>query len=415
MKAYIYGLGKGKQALDRCLIRNSVDIIAYIDRYKAKETRLYEGIPVMSAEEILAGYDAVIITLMQYADIREELCDLGVPDEKIICFYSFDDAACSDYWECIDGFKWRTELMWKNYTEIVMPTIRNYPYELYAAKLTAHQELPSIVPVKKTVEIIRKEGKSLARFGDNEFEQICGRRRVNYQAVNSDLGTRLRKVLDSNLDNLLIAIADNYGSLEKYTDDAASAIRQYLGRGTTRAEHMQLLDMSRTYYDAYLSRPYLIYRNKEEAGARFRDVRNIWTNQDILIVEGEHTRFGVGNDLMENAKSVQRILTLDKNCFDVYDNLIRKVKEYSRDKLVLIILGPVATVMAYDLAKEDFWALDIGQLDVEYEWYLRQVTERCGIAYKTVSEVPEYDDIETDPGADYIRKYRSEIVESVTE
>lgn len=305
--------------------------------------------------------------------------------------------------------------MWKNYTEIVMPTIRNYPYELYAAKLTAHQELPSIVPVKKTVEIIRKEGKSLARFGDNEFEQICGRRRVNYQAVNSDLGTRLRKVLDSNLDNLLIAIADNYGSLEKYTDDAASAIRQYLGRGTTRAEHMQLLDMSRTYYDAYLSRPYLIYRNKEEAGARFRDVRNIWTNQDILIVEGEHTRFGVGNDLMENAKSVQRILTLDKNCFDVYDNLIRKVKEYSRDKLVLIILGPVATVMAYDLAKEDFWALDIGQLDVEYEWYLRQVTERCGIAYKTVSEVPEYDDIETDPGADYIRKYRSEIVESVTE
>ena len=118
---------------------------------------------------------------------------------------------------------------------------------------------------------------------------------------------------------------------------------------------------------------------------------------------------------MENAKSVQRILTLDKNCFDVYDNLIRKVKEYSRDKLVLIILGPVATVMAYDLAKEDFWALDIGQLDVEYEWYLRQVTERCGIAYKTVSEVPEYDDIETDPGADYIRKYRSEIVESVTE
>ena len=415
MKVYIYGLGKGKQALDRCLIKKSVDIIAYIDRYKAKEIKRYEGIPVICAKEIVTGYDTVIVTLMQYADVRKELCDLGVPNEKIICFYSFDDAACPNNWDCIDGFKWRTELMWKNYTEITMPTVSNYPYELYAAKLTAQQELPSIVPVKETAEIIRKKRKCLARFGDGEFELIFGRRRAIFQTVNSDLGIRLKRVLNSNLDNLLIAIADNYGSLEKYTDDAASAIRQYLGSGTTRAEHMQLLDMSRTYYDAYLSRPYLIYRNKEDAGTRFSDVRNIWTGQDVLIVEGEHTRFGVGNDLMENAKSVRRILTLDSNCFDVYDMLIRKVKEYGWDKLVLMILGPVATVMAYDLAKEDFWALDIGQLDVEYEWYLRQVTERCGIAYKTVSEVPNYDYIETDLDADYIKKYRSEIIEAVTE
>lgn len=415
MKVYIYGLGKGKQALDRCLIRNSINIIAYIDHYKAKEIKRYEGVPVICAKEIVTGYDAVIITLMQYADVRKELRDLGVPNEKIVCFYSFDDASCPNHWGCIDGFKWRTELMWKNYTEITMPTVRNYPYELYAAKLTAQQECPQIVSVEETVGIIKKERKSLARFGDNEFEQIYGRRRVNYQTINNDLGIRLKKVLNSNLDNLLIAVADNYGSLDKYTDDAASAIRQYLGSGTTRAEHMQLLDMSRTYYDAYLSRPYLIYRNKKDAGTRFNDVRNIWTGQDVLIVEGEHTRFGVGNDLMENAKSIRRILTLDRNCYDVYDRLIRKVKECGRGKLVLIILGPVATVMAYDLAKEDFWALDIGQLDVEYEWYLRQVTERCGIAYKTVSEVPNYDYIETDPDVDYIKKYRGEIIGVVTE
>ena len=46
-KTYIYGLGKGKQVLDICLKKDDVDIIAYIDQYKAKNEELYEGLPVL--------------------------------------------------------------------------------------------------------------------------------------------------------------------------------------------------------------------------------------------------------------------------------------------------------------------------------------------------------------------------------
>ena len=42
--------------------------------------------------------------------------------------------------------------------------------------------------------------------------------------------------------------------------------------------------------------------------------------------------------------------------------------------------------MAYDLAKAGYCALDIGQVDTEYEWFIRGVTERCDVPYKTVSE-----------------------------
>ena len=415
MKVYIYGLGKGKQTLDRCLIRDDIEIIAYIDRYKAKKAELHEGIPVIDMKEISDGYDKIIITLMQYEDVKADLCAMGIDVEKIICFYSLEDVDDSGNWRYIDLHKWRNELLWKNYTEVIMPSAANYPYEIYSEKLLLEKALPTIVSAKETVEMIRKEKKSLSRFGDNEFELILGRERTNYQTANQELGVRLEQVLKSQNDRILVAVADNYGSLEKYTDEGALAIRQYLGTGRTRKEHMSLLDLSRTYYDAYLSRPYMIYRDKENAEIRFRDVQNIWTDRDVLVVEGEHTRFGVGNDLLDHAKSVQRILTLDRNCFDLYDKLICSVKEFGNDKLILMILGPTATVMAHDLALDGFWAIDIGQLDIEYEWFLRQVDRRCGIPYKTVSEVTTYDVIKTEEDTDYIKKYKDEIIKNVTE
>ncbi len=412
VKVYIFGIGKGKKYLDRCLLKNDVTICGYIDNYKAELMKSFEGTPVVKQSELQEEYDYIVITLMQYQAAKRSLIQEGVSEEKIISFFDFDDASKEENWCVIDSYKWRTELMWRHYTEITIPTINNYGYELYADKLTLEKYIPDFVSADETVRIVKEEKKCLARFGDNEFEMILGRRRTNYQETNASLGARLKEVLESDMDNLLIGIADNYGSLDKYTDAAASDIRRYLGNGT-REEHMHLLNLNRIYYDAYLSRPYMIYRDKQGAKERFRKIREIWEKQDVLVVEGENTRFGVGNDLLNNAKSVERILTLDKDCFNVYDEIFECVKKYGKQKLILIILGPVATIMAYDLAKIDYWAVDIGQLDVEYEWYLRQVEERCDIPYKTVSEVSSYDEIETDTTRDYIKKYQTEIIKYI--
>jgi len=411
-KIYIYGLGKGKKILERCLLNENIQIIAYIDNYKSKEIDILDNIPVIAAKDLDNSFDFIIVTLMQYENVRNELIEIGVPINKIVCFFSFNDVNVEKNWGIIDIFKWHSELMWKDYTEKTIPTINNYGYEFYADKLTKEKQIPNIISYNKTVQLIKENKKCIARFGDNEFELILGRRRTNYQGIDTNLSIRLKEVLNSNLNNLLIAIADNYGSLDKYTDEAALAIRQYLGNGT-REEHMQLLDMNKTYYDAYLSRPYIIYKDKAEAKNRFGNIKEIWNGQDLLIVEGEHTRFGVGNDLLSNANSVERILTLDKDCFNVYSDLLECVKEYGKQKIVLIILGPTATVMAYDLAKQNYWALDIGQFDVEYEWYLRQAKQRCEILYKTVSEVAKYEEVVTDNNSEYIQKYQNEIIKYV--
>ena len=66
-------------------------------------------------------------------------------------------------------------------------------------------------------------------------------------------------------------------------------------------------------------------------------------------------------------------------------NECRKIKKGS---LVLIALGPTATVLAYDLVKQGYQAIDIGHLDIEYEWYLRGVNdEKVIIEGKYTNEV----------------------------
>ena len=134
----------------------------------------------------------------------------------------------------------------------------NINYELSADQLLKDKQIPQILSADEAIRKIVEEHCSLVRFGDAEFEQIRGNERVNYQDVDNQLAIKLKEVLNSKDDRIIVAIADNYGSLAKYTDYAASAIRAYLAPDV-REDHMKLLDFDRTYYDAYKN-IYYVYR-----------------------------------------------------------------------------------------------------------------------------------------------------------
>ena len=57
-----------------------------------------------------------------------------------------------------------------------------------------------------------------------------------------------------------------------------------------------------------------------------------------------------------------------------------------KNVLILIALGPSATVLAYDLSKIGYQAIDIGHADIEYEWFIRRAISKIAIEYKDVNE-----------------------------
>jgi Glycosyltransferase GT-D fold len=50
-------------------------------------------------------------------------------------------------------------------------------------------------------------------------------------------------------------------------------------------------------------------------------------------------------------------------------------------------MGPTAKALAYDLTLEGYQTVDIGNLDLEYEWYKMGATERVKVKGKYTSEV----------------------------
>lgn len=273
-----------------------------------------------------------------------------------------------------------------------------------------NQELNLIIPKVKTKEETLKEliltEKSITRIGEGEFNLISGEG-ISFQDFSENLQSRLKKILVSDNKNLLIGIPNIFSSLSEYSNGATCFWRKYIV--LNREKIYNIIDFKKQYFDANVSRPYMDLANKDNVGKYFEDFKKIWNNKDVIFVEGEMSRLGVGNNLFDNCKSIKRIICPVKNSFHAYDKILNSCKSFSKDTLFILALGPTATVLAYDLSEFGYRALDLGHIDIEYEWFLRKAKKKSPIKNKYVNEVERGRVITNSTD----EKYLSEIIETI--
>jgi len=249
----------------------------------------------------------------------------------------------------------------------------------------------SVLNMEETLEELIKNRKSISRFGDGEYNIALNNktwRSSNFQRKDKKLSERLSEVLMSDEENFLVGVPNpmfDSEYLKLRTNSSRSFWTSY--NKDPGYKLLKLHDRNKVYGSAMITRFYLGFEDKSRVGEYVQKLRKLWDNREILIVEGEKTRIGVGNDLLANAKSIERILCPARNAFKVYDKIYQEVLKHDKSKLVLISLGQTATVLAYDLYKEGYQAIDFGHGDIEYEWYLRNATIEIRIDNKFVNEV----------------------------
>ena len=229
---------------------------------------------------------------------------------------------------------------------------------------------------------------SLSRFGDGEFDIIFGKNGNTFQVADKNLAERLKQVLMSNdVPYHVVAIPLPLKNIHNLRSTSA----EFWGYYTLRygKELLKYIEKSNRpiFLDTQLSRFYIMYKEKKHCKVQLALLRQIWDNKDIVIVEGCKSRTGVGNDLYANAKSIKRILGMPTDAWAKYDEMLSAIKKnVSKDHLVLLSYGMTATVLAYDLAKLGYWAIDIGHLDIEYEWFQSGAKENTAISGKFTNE-----------------------------
>lgn len=402
MNIVIAGLGRYACGIESCL-KNNVDVLYYFDNAIKNRNQEYNDRKILSHYQCYTeNVDYVVIGILGYEDMIKELQECGFAETQIIPFFDinldfdvyeflFNQQKAEIYkLKCNNMFLQRRIIELEQEQEYFK---EHYPYEIIDILQKGELKLPDICSVEETCDKIIKEKASISRYGDGEFQIIFGKAKDIYQQDDTDLAIRLEQILKSNISNHLVALADDYGDLSSFREENQKDIRKYM-TSEKRQEHYKCLDMSKKYYNAYISRPYVIYpyEKREEAEYRFNRLKQIWKDQEVLIVEGNLTRMGVGNDLFDNVSSLHRIIAPNINAYDKYDEILDQTKAYGKDKLILIALGPTATVLAYDLAIEGYWAIDIGHLDLEYEWFLKG-EGYSHIPNKYNNEVPGDDDV----------------------
>jgi glycosyltransferase family protein len=256
--------------------------------------------------------------------------------------------------------------------------LENMPYEIYDKIInnSFNIQIPNIKSIEETLDKIINEKCSIARFGDGEFS--CMRQsRIAFHDPSEGLAERLKEVLSSNLPNLLIGLPDCFGSLDCYVPYTQAFWRKYMFK--KRQMTYSYLDMNRVYYNAFFNRYYLNYNKTDEHYQKCKTyvkrLKEIWKNRDVVLLESQEARLGVGNDILDGAKSISRILFSPvRNAFNKYDQILSAFNGIDTDNLILLALGPTATVLAYDLCKKGYQAIDIGHISEEYECFLRKET-----------------------------------------
>lgn len=231
--------------------------------------------------------------------------------------------------------------------------------------------------VEETIDELMHTDKSMIRFGDGEITMIRGRS-LKLQKVEPEIADGLKRLLGYRHDDMIVTIPEIFDDLSVYRKESRQFWRDHLL--FSRKIYEKYCNPDRIYYNTSLSRFYYALEDKSKCGEWIEGIRQIWKDKDVVVVEGERTHNGVGNDLLDTARSIERIIGPASDAYGKLDEIIACCEEYPKDRLFLVSLGVAAKFLAEKMFLMGYRVLDIGNLDMEYEWYLKKAEQKEAVS-----------------------------------
>ena len=250
---------------------------------------------------------------------------------------------------------------------------------------TFKERTPAIIvkDIDQTLDYIIENQSSIIRFGDGEMDLMLGKS-IPYQVYDENLASQLKEIISFQSDEkLVIGLPNVFADRSNFTPAAEAFWKVHLEHHLKDYVELARADW---YGTTFVSRPYIDYVDKSKSFSQFEKLKQIWKNEDILIVEGVTSRSGVGNDLFDGANSIKRIICPSHDAYSRIEEIQEAVLQYVENRLILCMLGPTAKILSYNLFKKGYRVLDIGHIDSEYEWMKMGVDTKVKFSHKHTAE-----------------------------
>lgn len=228
--------------------------------------------------------------------------------------------------------------------------------------------------IDETIDELLHTEKSMVRFGDGEIVMIKGVD-LMLQKASAEIADGLKEILAYRYDDLIVTIPGIFDGLSDHHKASQKFWRDHLL--FCRKTYETYCNPNRVYYTTFVSRCYYFAKDRTPCDGWFAKIRKIWENRDVVIVEGSRTHNGVGNDLLDTAKTIERIICPPSDAYGALTAILEACAAYEKDRLFLLSVGVAAKFLAAELFRQGYRVLDIGNLDMEYEWYVRRAPGKC--------------------------------------
>ncbi len=250
--------------------------------------------------------------------------------------------------------------------QFILMVMRLFYWPLYLVK---REKLNfKIASSLETIKYLQNKKISIGRFGDGEFNLMFRHKSIGFQSYSDSLRMDLiSKARIGNNNKLMLALPLGL----KKTNGLRLKEKAFWWSYTVHNAEMinNFFKNNIIYLNTNFTRGVTELSNSHDAKLIVREVVKLWENRNVLIIEGADTRFGVGNSLLSKANKVYRVLAPAKNSYSKIEIISKKINELAgeiENPLILLALGPTATVLACSLSS-DYQVIDIGHFDLKYE------------------------------------------------
>lgn len=227
----------------------------------------------------------------------------------------------------------------------------------------------SIYSFEETLTQLVDKEKSLVRISDGDI-RLFAKKSISYQVFDDQLVYEIKEIILNYKVNDKYLLAINPSFEGRFSKQTRFFWYQYFFQN--RVSFFRYFNNGFSYYDASVVWPSAIFEDYYSLEKIYQKFRSIWTEKNIVVIEGEFTRNGVGNDLFQNASSVRRIIGPSKNGYEKINEIVLFIQSIPQVDLILISFGPAAKPLSMNLININYRVIDFGHFDSYYEMFLNK-------------------------------------------